>query len=87
MMHLDPQEMIRVKPHFNTQCPYPPGFPDLPTALGVGRRLQLLLNAQLMPAMNADYRPTLGSFFCVFQPRMVALLSVPATQGLLKKWT
>ena len=31
--------------------------------------------------MNADYRPTLGSFFCVFQPRMVALLSVPATQG------
>jgi hypothetical protein len=39
----------------------------------------------VLPAMNADYRPTLGSFFCVFQPRMVALLSVPATQGPLEE--
>ena len=39
----------------------------------------------VLPAMNADYRPTLGSFFCVFQPRMVALLSVPASQGPLEE--
>ena len=75
----------------NGPPPCPPGFPDFPTVLGVGRRVQLLLNAQLMflvlPAMNADYRPTLGSFFVCSSPGWLPCCQFLLLKDLLRKWT